>query len=109
MIDYENEKDKTFVIESAIKNKLGTPNEIRLYEQLSVALDLIEDDFEVVESDIDNGVHFGISTRFPHELPTEIGIMFFNIDRSFDVSIKETSKLVYSSMRYFEINIKECN
>lgn len=107
MIDYDNENDRTFVIESAIKNSLGTPDEIRLYEQLSVALELIEEDFEIVESSINNGISFGIATRFPYELPEKVAILLFNIDINFNISINETSKLVYSSKRYFEITINK--
>ena len=107
MIDYE-EDDRTFVIESAIKNNLGTKDEINLYRQLSITMELMDNnDFNIIESNINNGINFGISTRFPHGLPEEVGSMFFNVDMSFDVRVKETSRCVYASERYFEINLKK--
>lgn len=107
MIDYDEEDKRTFVVESAIKNKLGNREEIQLYEQLSLAMELKEDDFSVADSGIGDGIYFGITTKFPHGLPENIGNMFFNIDSSFDVSVKETSKCVYAGERYFAINIKK--
>ncbi|MBN1637333.1 MAG: hypothetical protein JW866_00070 [Ignavibacteriales bacterium] len=108
MIDYDEDDKRTFVIESAIINKLGTPEEIRLYEQLSLALELMQDNsFNVADSEISNGINFGITTKFPHELPEKIGLMFFNINTGFDVSIKETSKCVYAGERYFAVNIQK--
>ena len=107
MIDYD-EENRVFVVESAIKNSLGTREEIQLYEELSLALELMEDDsFTVVDSDINNGIEFGISTKFPYPLPENIGIMFFNISPEFDVNIKETSRFVYNGERYFSIKIKK--
>jgi len=107
MIDYEEEDRRTFVIESAIKNKLGTPDEIRLYEQLSLALELMKDNsFSIADSGIGGGINFGIVTKFPYPLPENVGLLFFNISSKYDVSIKETSKCVYSGERYFAVNIK---
>lgn len=107
MIDYD-EDDRVFVVESAIKNKLGSRDEIQLYEQLSLALELMEDNsFNVVDSGIGGGIDFGITTKFPHGLPENVGTMFFNISPEFDVSIKETSQCVYAGERYFAINIKK--
>ena len=108
MIDYDDEDKRTFVVESAIKNNLGTPEEIELYNQLSIAMELMDDDsFDVVDSGIGDGIDFGISTRFPHGLPESVGAMFFNIDSSFDVSVKETSQCVYAGERYFAVSIKK--
>ena len=108
MIDYEEDDNRTFVIESAIKHNLGTPEEIDLYNELSIAMELMDDDsFKVVDEGIGGGIDFGITTRFPHPLPDELGIMFFNVDSSFDVSVKETSKCVYAGERYFAVNIKK--
>jgi len=108
MIEYEEDDRRTFVIDSAIKNNLGNREEIQLYEQLSLALELMEDDtFNIVDSEINNGINFGITTRFPYPLPENIGIMFFNIDSEYDVNIKETSKFVYNGERYFAVTIKK--
>lgn len=108
MIDYEKENDRTFVIEAAIKQNLGSKEEIELYNELSLAMELMEDNsFNVVDSNIGGGINFGITTRFPHGLPEDVGIMFFNVRSGFDVSIKETSQCVYAGERYFAINIKK--
>jgi len=111
MIDYDEENDKrTFVVESAIKNNLGSPEEIELYNELSLAMELMEDnDFNVMDSGIGNGINFGITTKFPHGLPENIGIMFFNVSPEFNINIKETSQCVYAGERYFAINIKKTN
>jgi len=106
MIEYE-EDDKVFVVESAIKNSTGTKEEILLYEQLSLAMELMEDEFNVAYSGIDNGIDFGITTRYPHSLPESVGLLMFNVSTEFDVSIKETSQCVYAGERYFAINIKK--
>jgi len=108
MIDYNDEDKRTFVVESAIKNNLGTPEEINLYNGLSLAMELMEDqDFNIVDSGIGDGINFGITTKFPHPLPESVGILMFNIDSNFDVSIKETSQYVYAGERYFAISIKK--
>jgi hypothetical protein len=108
MIDYEEDDNRTDVIEAAIKNNLGDPEEIKLYEELSLALELMQDNsFKVVDSGINNGIEFGISTRFPHPLPENVGMMFFNTSPDFDVSIKETSQCVYAGERYFAVSIKK--
>jgi len=105
MIDYE--EDRTSVIDTAIMNELRNKNEIELYNELSIALELMEGEFDVVNSDIDNGVSFQITTKFPHGLPENVGTMFFNVDYNFDINIKETSKYVYAGERHFEINLKK--
>jgi hypothetical protein len=107
MMDYE-EDDRVFVVDTTIKYNLGSKEEIELYEELSLALELMKNNnFNVVDSKIDNGINFGISTQYPHGLPENIGIMFFNINIKFSVNIKETSKYVYAGERYFVINIKK--
>ena len=108
MIEYDEEDCRTFVIESAIKNNLATKEEIQLYEQLSLALELMEDNnFNVVDSGIGGGIDFGITTKFPHGLPLEVGTMFFNISTDYDINVKETSKFVYNQERHFSIKIKK--
>ena len=107
MIEYEEEDCRTFVVESAIKHNLGTKEEIQLYEQLSLALELMEDNFNVVDSGIGGGIDFGITTKFPHGLPEDVGTMFFNVSTDYDVKIKETSQFVYNQERHFSIKIKK--
>lgn len=108
MIDYDENDRKTFVVESAIKNNLGSKEEIELYEQLILVMELMEDNtFNIEDSDINNGINFGITTKFPHHLPEKVGLLFFNINPKFSINIKETSKFVYNSERYFVINIRK--
>ena len=108
MIDYEEDDDRTWVIEGAIKHNLGSKDEIELYNELSLAMELMEDNsFNVVDSGIGGGIEFGITTKFPHGLPENVGTMFFNVDSGFDVSVKETSQCVYASERYFAVSIKK--
>lgn len=108
MIEYDEEENRTFVVESAIKNNLGTKEEIELYNELSLAMELMEDNsFNVVDSGIGDGIDFGISTKFPHALPESVGMLMFNISSEFDVSIKETSQCVYAGERYFAVSIKK--
>lgn len=107
MIDYD-EDDRTFVIDTAIKNNLGSKEEIDLYNELSIAMELMEDDsFNVVDAGIGDGIDFGITTRFPHPLPESVGMLMFNVSSEFDVSVKETSQCVYAGERYFAINLKK--
>ena len=108
MIDYDEDDDRTWVIEGAIKHNLGSKEEIELYNELSLAMELMEDnDFNVVDSGIGGGIEFGITTRFPHALPESVGTMIFNVDPGFDVSVKETSQCVYAGERYFAVSIKK--
>jgi len=107
MIEYD-EEDRVDVVDTAIKNNLGTKEEIALYNQLSIAMELMDDqEFNVIESGIGNGIEFGITTRYPHPLPNNVAEMFFNIDLNYDVSIKETSQCVYAGERFFAITIKK--
>ena len=108
MIDYEEDDDRTWVIEGAIKHNLGSKDEIELYNELSLAMELMEDNsFNVVDSGIGGGIEFGITTRFPHGLPENVGTMFFNVSSEYDVNVKETSQCVYASERYFAVSIKK--
>jgi hypothetical protein len=93
-----------------IKNCDVLPRDTQnLYNELNVALGLIDEDFTIRDIDIndeDNGINYGISTSYPHGLPERVGMLFFNIDYDYRISIKETSKYVYNRERYFEINIR---
>ena len=108
MIDNDYSK-KAFMVKSAVKNNVNNRDEIKLFETLNLTLELInEGNFNLLDADInENGIFFGIATKYPHALPDKIGILFFNIDKRFKVNIKETSKCVYSGERYFAININK--
>jgi len=105
---YDVEDNRMFVTETAIRHKLGTKEEIELYEELSLALELNQNDqFNVVDSSIGNGVDFSITTPYPHGLPENVSMMFFSISTDFDVHIKETSECVYHGERHFQVKIKK--
>jgi len=100
--------DRVCVVESAIKQQLGTHEEIQLYSQLSYSLELIQNnDFKVANSTINQGLNFGIATPYPHGLPESVGNLFFNVDLNYDVSVRETSKCVYNLERYFDVRIEK--
>jgi len=119
MIDYEYDDCRTSVIDMAIRNGIGTKEEIQLYEQLSIALELIDEDFSVIYSDINDGIDFGITTPYPNGLPEEVGILFYNTDLNFNVNIKEVIDIYdkqperYSNIasnpseRYYAVTIKK--
>lgn len=105
MID---EDDRMFVTDSAIMHSLGTPEEIELYKELSLALELMENDnFHVCGSGIGGGIDFSINTPYPDGLPENVGALFFNISNKFDVKIKEISESTYSVERKFAVKIKK--
>ena len=107
MIDYNND-DRTFVVNSAIKNNLGDKEEIRLYEELSLALELDENkNYSVIDSGIGNGINFNIITQYPDNLPDNVSTMFFNINNNFDVNILETNQCANVGERMFKINLKK--
>jgi len=105
MIDYD---DRGFVIESAVKNQLGDPEEIQLYSELSLAMELDEDKkYDVVGSGIGNGIDFSITTCYPDGLPEKLGCMFFNVSINFNVNIVETQQCASVGERYFKIKLNK--
>lgn len=89
--EYDIEDERTKIIESAKRNKRGSGEEIQLYEQLSLALELMKDDsFKIIGSRICDGIDFHITTEYPKGLPFNVGSMFFNINTTYDVKIQET-------------------
>ncbi len=118
MIDYEYDNCRTSVIDTAILNGIGTKEDVELYNQLSIALELIDDDFNVIYSDINDGIDFGITTPYPNGLPEKVGVLFFDTDLDYNVNIKEVLDIYdgqperYSNIasnpseRYFAITIK---
>ena len=106
MLNLEN--DRMFNIDTAIKHKLGTQEEIELYEELSLALELMEsDNFYVTGSGIGGGIDFSIVTPYPDGLPEKVSMMFFNINKDFDVHIKELRQSADDGNRHFQIKIKK--
>jgi hypothetical protein len=106
MLDLED--DRMFVIDSAIKHKLGSKEEIDLYEELSLALELMEgENFKVTGSGIGGGVDFSITTPYPDGLPESVGTMFFNVSNDFKVQVKETQQCANNGERHFVIKLNK--
>ncbi len=103
-----NEDDRGWIVDGAIIHNLGTPEEIQLYNELSMALELDKNDnYDVVNSGIGGGIDFGITTPYPDGLPENVGAMFFNVDTKFDVKVQETMICASVGERYFEISLKK--
>ena len=104
----ENGEDRVSIIDMALKQKAGL-DEIKLYEQLSLAMELMEEkNFEIISENVGNGrVNFEIATDFPNDLPFDIGILFFNADLRYKVNIHETQCIDYFDKRFFEISLKK--
>lgn len=111
--DDDVEDGRADVINAAIKNNLGSKEDIQLYEHLLVALDLMQDEkFEVDSSNINNGINFIITTQYPNGLPEKVGMLFFNIDTHYDVECKENThtlngKMLNGQCRFYIIKIKK--
>ena len=90
MFDIDDERMD--VVDSAIKCKLGTKEDIELYEELSLALELMENNnFRVEDSRINNGIDFSIITPYPNGLPESVGTLFFNVSNDYQLRICETN------------------
>jgi hypothetical protein len=106
MLDIED--DRMFVIDTAIKHKLGSREEIELYEELTLAMELMENEkFTILGSGIGGGLDFSIVTPYPHGLPEKVGTLFFNVSPDFSVKVKETSQYTYDRERHFQIKIEK--
>ena len=106
MFDVEDER--MFVIDTAIKHKLGSREEIELYEELTLAMELMENEkFTILGSGIGGGLDFSIVTPYPHGLPEKVGTLFFNVSPDFSVKVKETSQYTYDRERHFQIKIEK--
>jgi len=102
------EDDRMFVIDTARLHRLGTKEEIELYEELTLAMELMNDEnFTVAGSGIGGGLDFSIVTPYPHGLPERVGALFFNISPEFKVKVKEDSQYTYNCERHFQIKIEK--
>jgi len=96
------------VIDSATTQTIGTKEDIELFNELRLALELMNDSkFNLIKSEINNSINFGISTPYPHGLPIEVGTLFYNANMNYDINIKEGSQCVYNIERYFEIKLRK--
>jgi hypothetical protein len=92
MYDEDIEDERMCVVDSARRYRHGTKEEIELYEELSIALELMQDNsFKIIGSQICNGIDFQIVTPYPDGLPLNVGSMFFNVSSNYSVSVKETN------------------
>lgn len=102
------EDDRMFVIDTARLHKLGTKEEIELYEEITLAMELMTDEnFTVAGSGIGGGLDFSIVTPYPHGLPEKVGALFFNISPEYRVKVKEDSQYTYNCERHFQIKIEK--
>lgn len=107
MIDY-NRDFWEFIVENAMKKNVATPEEIKLYEQINIALELDKnEDYHIELSGIGNDIFFNITTQYPDGLPDNVGTMFFNIDRTFNVNVLETNVCADVGQRMFEVHVKK--
>jgi hypothetical protein len=103
--------DDVSIIDSVIRNG-ARKEEIQLYEEMSLALDLMntENNFCVLHKYVEKDtVYFEIATDYPNDLPINVGTLFFNADLNFDVQIKEYQHTCYPENRFFNIHLKKCN
>jgi len=114
MYDEDLEDERMCVAEYARQHNTGDKQDIQLYEELSLALELMQDNsFKLIGSRICNGLDFQIVTKYPDGLPDNIGTMFFNVDSSYSVSVKETplvTKGLHNGITEmnFAIKLKKC-
>jgi len=98
------------ITDEIVMYELGNPKEIKLFEYLNTALDIIKSQrggFNVVNSTINDGIHYKITTNYPDVLPQEAGCLFFDIDAGFNVSCVELPPKESPSLRNYEINIQK--
>lgn len=104
----EKNNNRMFIIDTAIRHNLGSKREIELFEELSLALELMGDDsFYIAEGGIGGGIDFGIITKYPDGLPEKVSLLFFNINTDFNLEIKEMPEFANIDERYFHIKINK--
>lgn len=91
MYEEDMEDERMCIAEYARQHQTGDKEDIQLYEQLSLALELMKDDsFRLIGSRICDGLDFQIVTPYPDGLPVNVGSMFFGVSANYNVSVKET-------------------
>jgi hypothetical protein len=92
-------------VDTAIKNNVSK-TEIKLYEQLSIAMELMDGNFRIADSGIKKDrVHFDIATPYPDGLPESLALMFFDVDINYLVQINESNCVNDLDNRHFTINL----
>src|SRR5208337_4409331 len=89
--------DKGIIYSNVDKQK------IIFYQELKLAIDLIQGEFNLVTSSIsENNMTFLISTKYPDGLPENLALMFFNADLKYNINISECNMYEYDDkQRYF--------
>jgi hypothetical protein len=105
---FDIDDDRVSLIDAAITHKAGR-DEILLFEEMSLAIELMnKENFDVVASNVTEGkVRFEISTKYPDGLPENVGMLFFNADRNFNVRVTECQGITDYDRRYFDILLQK--
>lgn len=105
---FDLEDDRVSCVDTAISQNAGR-EEILLYEEMSLAIELMnKGNFDLVASNVSQGnVRFEISTQYPDGLPDNIGMLFFNADKNFNVKITECKNIDEYDRRYFDILLQK--
>jgi len=83
-------------------------DEVELYKQLNLALELMgNDSFNVEDSGLGKNMWFSITTPYPDGLPENIGTMFFNVDNDYNVKVEETQVYAEKCKRHFQVFLKK--
>jgi hypothetical protein len=99
--------EKGCLVNTRIDFKQGSKEEIKLYDEMALALELMHNDsFNVEQSGIGNGVYFSITTPYPDGLPLNVGSMFYNVSTDFNVNVKETPVYAGRGLRHFHVTLK---
>ena len=89
MKNKDDNYNSRLVSEDARKYKLADNDLIELYDYINIALEFIEDNFEICGSGIgNNSIDFGIVIPIGNELPEKIGQLFFNLDNKYKINFK---------------------
>lgn len=111
MKDFDFEEDNIFVSGYTRPTKyFGDKESVTLYDELSLALELMKNDsFNVEDSGIGIGSNlwFSVTTPYPDGLPENVGTMFFNVNNNFNVKVQETEVYATVNKKHFHINIKK--
>ena len=103
-----NEEDMAYQLEFAMNEKIGDKEEIQLFDELNLAMELDEDkNYDIVSKRVNNGIDFSITTPYPDGLPEKLGCMFFNVSTNFNVNIVETQQCASVGERYFKIKLNK--
>lgn len=97
--------DRKLNINTSIKHE---KDEIDLYKQLDLALELMKNDsFNLEDSGLGKSMWFSITTPYPDGLPENVGTMFFNVSNDYNVKVEETQVYAERCKRHFQVFLKK--